>query len=189
MGGYGSGRWHDHNRKTVVDDCLSLSVADLTGKGLTFDCYSQGSIWWSDPDIGTKTGSLEYTLDPGDGEKPVLRLSYSLNDNRQNVDLPLSLTKTMPYFGGVRWWFICPLFINGNPCHRRVGKLYLPDGQRFFGCRHCHNLTYWSAQTHDKHLNLILGSPGALAKLTNSATDPRAWWKRMLAFKAMGVMK
>jgi hypothetical protein len=29
---------------------------------------------------------------------------------------------------------------------RRVGKLYLPDGARYFGCRRCHDLTDTSTQ-------------------------------------------
>ena len=30
-----------------------------------------------------------------------------------------------------------------------MGKLYLPPGGRYFGCRHCHDLTYRSRQESD----------------------------------------
>jgi hypothetical protein len=33
----------------------------------------------------------------------------------------------------------------------RVGKLYLPLGSRYFGCRHCHELTYASCQESHKY--------------------------------------
>lgn len=52
----------------------------------------------------------------------------------------LPLTKTRCHFGGFRWWFICP------GCGKRVGILYRPRRDQPFLCRHCHNLTYTSAQ-------------------------------------------
>ena len=60
------------------------------------------------------------------------------------MDYRVRLVTTTPTYGGLRWWFICPLVINGVECNRRVRKLYLYG--RYFGCRHCHNLTYRSSQ-------------------------------------------
>jgi hypothetical protein len=48
--------------------------------------------------------------------------------------------------GGVRWYFFCPMW-----CSRRVRKLYLGGPGWWFGCRICRELTYTSAQTHDRH--------------------------------------
>ena len=31
---------------------------------------------------------------------------------------------------------------NGVACGRRVGKLYCPPGSKYYGCRHCYNLSY-----------------------------------------------
>ncbi len=45
-----------------------------------------------------------------------------------------------------RWWFACPLVVNGRACGRRVRMLYLPPNGRYFGCRGCHDLTYRSCQ-------------------------------------------
>jgi len=44
----------------------------------------------------------------------------------------------------MRWWFICPLIVNGRPCRRRVAKLY--GNGRYFGCRTCKGLVYRSSQ-------------------------------------------
>ncbi|MHC4354801.1 MAG: hypothetical protein ACYS0H_19035, partial [Planctomycetota bacterium] len=33
---------------------------------------------------------------------------------------------------------------NGVYCGRRVGTLYLVSGGKYFGCRHCYNLSYES---------------------------------------------
>ena len=43
------------------------------------------------------------------------------------------------------------LLAGGGPCGRRVGKLYLPPGGRYYGCRHCHRLTYSSCQDSHKY--------------------------------------
>jgi hypothetical protein len=59
-----------------------------------------------------------------------------------SADYTVNLTTTRPRFGGRRWWFVCPLLVNGRGCYRRVGKLYLPPRARYFGCRGCHELTY-----------------------------------------------
>jgi len=56
----------------------------------------------------------------------------------------------------VRYWFICPLSVNGVYCGRRVGTLYLASGGPYFGCRHCYNLTYESRN------ELRLARPGGI---------------------------
>jgi hypothetical protein len=40
------------------------------------------------------------------------------------------LTTSRPYFGGLRWWFVCPR------SRRRVRKLYVLLGGRHFCSRH-----------------------------------------------------
>jgi hypothetical protein len=58
--------------------------------------------------------------------------------------------------------------VNGRPCQRRVGKLYLPPGGRYYGCRHCHALTYTSCQEHDKGVDFLLRNPEALRLLAEN---------------------
>ena len=56
-----------------------------------------------------------------------------------------------PTYGGRRWWFMCPLaFMAGAP-PRRVAKLYLPPGGRYFGSREAYRLTYTSCQESGKY--------------------------------------
>jgi len=69
-----------------------------------------------------------------------LRLNGSFMPRYSQV-IPLETAR--PYLGGIRFWFVCD-------CGRRVGRLYLPFRQPAFRCRHCYNLTYQSAQEHDK---------------------------------------
>ncbi len=48
---------------------------------------------------------------------------------------------------------------------------YLPPSARYFGCRHCHELTYRSAQEHDKRVDAFRRNPAALRTLMD---DPKA---------------
>ena len=95
--------------------------------------------------------TLHYRLgDAGDsgieGAPPCPPELHHQSPDTREVHIPVRLQETRPTFGGKRWWFTCPLTVNGVACNRRVGKLYLPPGTRYFGCRHCYDLTYWSAQ-------------------------------------------
>jgi len=65
-------------------------------------------------------------------------------DGKTDYDYKISLTKTPCNFGGVRYWFICPLSVNGVYCGRRTGTLYLASGGNYFGCRQCYDLSYES---------------------------------------------
>jgi hypothetical protein len=87
---------------------------------------------------------------------------YHFTESGVNVDYRVWLAATRPRFGGRRWWFLCPLSRDGRQCGRRVGKLSLPPGGRYFGCRHCYDLTYTSAQEHDKRVDALRRNPAAL---------------------------
>ncbi len=81
------------------------------------------------------------TLEVNMTSEPYARFTYSISDregNSTSYDLEVSLVTTPCNFGGVRYWFACPM------CSRRVGGLYLAPGERYFMCRKCNNLTYHS---------------------------------------------
>lgn len=98
--------------------------------------------------------SVTYDVNTLDAASPILRLSYSWiwtsTGKEDSENYSIRLTTTRPRFGGLRWWFICPLTNQGRSCGRRVGKLYLPPHGRYFGCRHCYDLTYTSCQDSHK---------------------------------------
>jgi len=48
----------------------------------------------------------------------------------------IRLTTTTVNFGGIRYWFECPV------CDRRVGILYIEPVNQKVGCRRCLDLTY-----------------------------------------------
>jgi hypothetical protein len=99
---------------------------------------------------------------------PWLRLQYTFTASGQAIDYRVRLTTTRQRFGGLRWWFVCPLLVRDQPCDRRVGKLYLPPGARYYGCRHCYELTYKSCQEHDKRADAFRRNPALVAALLDN---------------------
>jgi hypothetical protein len=152
MGGRGSGNhyhWHRRSKKTTVEASLSIDANRWMREGiLRASVHLWGNWRWT---YRSGSGfSVNYDVNTFDLLQPVVRLSYSWTWRRskepQSESYLVQLTTTQPRFGGVRWWFVCPLVLNGAACNRRVGKLYLPPAARYFGCRQCHDLTYTSSQ-------------------------------------------
>ncbi|MFH2063161.1 MAG: hypothetical protein ABIJ46_03335 [bacterium] len=115
---------------------------------------------------GRPTGSMyiqvsTFSLDP------YVRIQCTYTDRwtseKTDQDYRIRLTTTRPNYGGVRWWFVCPLSRNGRACDRRVGVLYL--GGRYFGCRRCYRLPY------DKQANKPPASLGIIGEMIDLETE------------------
>ena len=100
---------------------------------------------WVSKDTGTVESALQFQVDATDPDA-TLRLSYTLPRTGESLNYLIRLQTTTPHLGGLRWWFTCPLVVDGEPCDRRVQKLYLPYGGKYYGCRHCYQLGYASNQ-------------------------------------------
>jgi hypothetical protein len=113
-----------------------------------------------------------------------LRIQYVQTDTwtkeETDFDYKVPLTTTRCNFGGIRYWFVCPLVVNGKPCRRRVAKLYKPPNAKYFGRRHCHDLTYTSCQEHDKRVDALVRNPALLTARMSSDNVKDA----LLAMKA-----
>jgi hypothetical protein len=183
MGGWGSGSWYRWNKKNTVDDGLSLDINKLVRDGLIIRDYAVGSLKWTNTRTGTETASVGFSLEPFENNL-IMRLHYirtARNGDKDNFNYPIELQTTQPNFGGRRWWFTCPLMVNGRLCGRRVGKLYLPPAGKYFGCRHCYDLTYQSCQESDKRLTFFWKNPAALkAAIERDHLSPASF----LAFRA-----
>jgi len=95
---------------------------------------------------------------------------------------------TRPYFGGIRWWFICPLIVEGRACQERVRRLHLPPGGRYFGCRRCYNLTYESVRTHDDRIGRMLRNPWELLAALGSKDTGRTLLGLQAVFRWKGYL-
>jgi hypothetical protein len=191
MGGPGSGahyyHWWRPSKKAVVEDCLSLDANRWMREGiLRANVIATGTWRWT---YATgKSFAVNYTADALEPPDAFVRLSYSWvwpsSPEPQSADCSVRLATTRPRFGGLRWWFLCPLIVRGWPCNRRVGKLYLPQGARYFGCRRCHELTYKSCQEHDKRVDALRRNPDLISALLDSPAG-QSPGKLILALKAL----
>ena len=161
MGGFGSGIWKTLDKKATVEDCLILSAGKLMSLGrLKPNCSTyNGSLAWTRTYTGEKIASIGIDTDCGD-DSGTVRLYYTCKNAGESVDCRIKIVATPLPWGGPRWWFICPLTVSGRYCGRRVGKLYLPNGARYFGCRRCYDLTYTSCQESHK-FDACLAAVGA----------------------------
>jgi hypothetical protein len=160
MGGAGSGNryhWWRGDKKTVVEECLDLDANRWMREGILKEGVSRYGSWeWIYR--GGKGFTVHYEVKTLDPAQYFVRLSYSwvwtATKQQESVAYYVHLTTTRPRFGGLRWWFICSLLVNGLACSRRVGKLYLPPSECYFGCRHCYDLSYTSCQESHKYDSL-----------------------------------
>ena len=187
MGGYGSGRWHGYTKKDIVEDCRMLDVNRWTREGILRERVRHFGGWrWCNAATGEETSSIGYEINTRDMAFPCVRLYYTFTRTQELLDYTVMLQTTQLYPGGVRWWFTCPLKVDGRYCLRRTGKLYLPPGGRYFGCRHCYNLTYQSVQEHDKRVAFYRNNPDEfLAVLEGGKEDHSNISKVVLLLKAM----
>src|SRR4051794_6135554 len=106
--------WH-RAKKTVVSDsyCLDANAWHRAGS-LKAGEFTRGSLAW------TCGGgfAVDYDADTMDPACATARLRYvSLGPSRQEPcshDYLVRLTTTKPHFGGLRWWFVCPLVVDGQ---------------------------------------------------------------------------
>lgn len=136
------GRYY-YSKKEEADGLKKIQTWFLKKHGYFKGGYVGGTIKWKsnwsevESSIGISTNIFE--------EKRHLRIWYTqtnLDGEKTEFDYEIPLTTTRCYFGGVRYWFICPWYANGTYCGRRVGVLYLSD--KYFACRYCYDLSYSS---------------------------------------------
>ncbi|MCD6174183.1 MAG: hypothetical protein J7K65_00255 [Planctomycetes bacterium] len=157
MGGFGSGHWIDAMRRRVNTDlCRTLSIRTLKMMGV-FDDDSSGEVFsvrWVN-EIGEDAGCVNITPQAGgNGNKRSLRVEIGgcvTGGGSSVTGQDISITTTPYFYGGVRYWFLCPAVVDGVLCEDRVGKLYLPPGGKLFGCRQCYGLTYESCRQSHKY--------------------------------------
>lgn len=120
--------------KTACDKLDAISITELKRHGLLKGDVSavlihESAYERSGTQVRTDLASL----------RPQLWIT-----REDEASYAVELTTTPCYFGGRRYWFICPLVVDGAFCGKRMGVLYL--GGRWFGCRDCYQLSYLSRQ-------------------------------------------
>ena len=137
MGGFGSGR-NEYALTPTDRECLKLPVDGFTDI-LNGDHEEQvsGTCGWGD-----KREIAWQTIKDVDDEGIRFLYDAGSGDDQRRETYPVWIERTECNFGGSRPWFLCP----APTCNERVGKLYLPPGERKFLCRHCHDFGYHSSR-------------------------------------------
>jgi len=152
--------------KLTVEQCNSISTRWLREHGY-FCSYQMGNIGWLNR-FGELAGSVGFFIFTGVEERyPCINFKYTITNQygkETEHNYRVTLDSTPCYFGGRRWWFLCPM----NVCRRRVGALYLV--REDFRCRHCYNLTYKSCQDNHK-FDSFFWSMGVSPKLGKKLFD------------------
>lgn len=127
MGGLGSGKTYGRGRakrrkKPFISSLPSFDVSNLMKQHKRFDGVV--SLFWK-----AEGYKIEVRI-----ERETLRI--------HGQDLPSTSIKlsSIACFKGIRYFAFCPA------CLRRVRNLYLNkyEDRRFFACRHCFKMSYWS---------------------------------------------
>jgi len=176
------GRWR-LDKKTTVEECRSLSASKFRDWGVFKPgvSYASGGVQWKNG-LEEVIANIGYSF--SQNPSPRLTLFYTITRSatgeKQDLNYFLEMVTVPCRFGGLRYWFICPLVKEGRPCRRRVGKLYLSPGATYFGCRHCYNLTYESCQEHDARVDRLTKNPLLLRQMLKGP----GWEGKLLAIKA-----
>jgi hypothetical protein len=142
MGGFGSGSWIRQWRRLTTDELPSLDIREMRRTGWLVP-GQVGVTRWRRGDRETVPvrfeilGFREFASE--------VRLSYRVSSER--IDYLVHVSWSPCNFGGQRPWWICP----GIDCGRRVAVIY---GNRYFLCRHCHDLAYQSTREPTHALKL-----------------------------------
>lgn len=141
MGGYFSGR---HGGGPVVEDGWKLDLAHCIRQGMFRpQQWCAGTMKWTRTNTGEVTATIGYEANLLDPAAAWVRLHYTTTSRstgaKTDRDYRVQLGTTRPHYGGLRWWFRCP--ITG----RRARVLYLPgSGGGVFACREAYGLAYRS---------------------------------------------
>ncbi|HPA25612.1 MAG TPA: hypothetical protein PLK76_02540 [bacterium] len=148
--------------KLVAEHSRALSVFYLKKNGfLNKECnYQYGVMTWTF-DSNENKSIIDFSTHRGNAHTPTelayIKLSYTHTNywtgEKSDMDFKVSLTTTPCNYGGVRYWFICPITKNGQYCGRRVGVLY--GIGKWFGCRHCGNIAYNSQRQSERYKGFV----------------------------------
>lgn len=139
MGGKGSGTWYRWNTKTTLDDCRVLNINRMQKQGAIKPNNFKAGRWvWTNTETNEEVSSIGYTCHTLDADNEYININYKMTNSGEKIDYDVKLVKTYPNYGGVRYWFICP--VTG----KRVAKLYRTPYDNRFISRHVYKLLYAS---------------------------------------------
>lgn len=175
MGGYGSGRTGGN---PIAEHCLQIDICWMLREGKAREGErTAGDLQWSF--CGQPSCSITYLCDLIDlhDAKLILKFSRDAGSGAVRVLQYIPLRFTVPYFGGRRWWMVCPVE------HIPVAKLYMPINGHHFASRKALCLGYRSqriapADTPLERLFRIEAKFGRERGCVGRPVRPMGMWQR-----------
>lgn len=168
-------------RKIRVDEVRSMDILDLQRKKV----FSRGSgVTWTSSwsRNGEVVASISYRVESREDGPSGLRFMYTITSSdsgeKKDYNYIIPVVSTSCNYGGKRWWYICPLIVNGRSCLRRCRIVYMPSGSEYFGCRECYQLTYESRQRHRENFYEGFEKPYHAAEATREELGRVRSWKK-----------
>ena len=168
-------------RKIRVDEVRSMDILDLQRKKV----FSRGSgVTWTSSwsRNGEVVASISYRVESREDGPSGLRFMYTITSNdsgeKKDYNYIIPVVSTSCNYGGKRWWYICPLIVNGRSCLRRCRIVYMPSGSEYFGCRECYQLTYESRQRHRENFYEGFEKPYNAAESARKELGRVRSWKK-----------
>lgn len=171
--------WYRSKKRTVEDAGEALCVQRLSKIGL----FQRGPCALKSLRLAAAPGNADVLIGVwfyrcGEDGGPCIQLEEDMPLPPERVreiedDQIIELETTPCNYGGERFWFLCPMEVNGSVCGKRAGKLYLPPGEKLFGCRHCCDLTYESSQKHDARVDALIKDEVALDQIAQNAKSQK----------------
>jgi hypothetical protein len=149
---------------------------------------------WTSSRTGEVTCAIGYEANLTDTALAWVGMQYATTNRRTGLkidsDYRVHLETTRPNYGGIRWWFICPL------SGRRARVLYLPPvGGTTFASRQTFRLAYYSqrATAEDRAVERSLKARKKLGvKDTNMLEMPWCprpkWMRRRTHVRLVGII-
>ena len=151
--------------RTTCESCPSIDVRQWHREGRL---YPGQQFPWSWTYGGDSAGSITVQVECA----AVLlsyRSCYSGSDDWKSIQQRVPIRLTACHLGGVRPWFVCPVYRDGRYCGRRAAILYCAG--ELFACRRCYGLAYESQQQTARHR--ALEQAAASTCLRRSLKDQR----------------
>ena len=131
MGGLGSTRWQNYDRRLTVEECPCLFTTDLFRYPLPTETL--GQVDWTDKRTGNIIAFMFYRLDVSDLTNQRLftnvhrKFAEGVKDQVEWIRL-----EATPWgrYGGVRWWFRCP-----SPNGSGLPRLFRIGSTTYFSIR------------------------------------------------------
>jgi hypothetical protein len=144
MGGFGSGI--KRTRKVAVEECLSITVSMLFRNNALISGETTSGLWRWRAKRGDMTDAVGYAARLA-ADEGWLRLFYA--GREEVIERAIQLRTSVPNYGGLRWWFVCP--VTGN----WTMKLHLPPGGSQWVSREGGGLTYLSCRESGRYRTLF----------------------------------